>query len=370
MKTLLFALLGAFLLTASGDAAGFKSKQRKLDPRQLHGKELVDYINQKGKWKAAFHSKFGNATSRELSRLAGVKLDFARVLAVDARRQPRILARKKAGGKAADSPLPRWFDARNGWSYCWKEMAEIQDQSLCGSCWAVSTASSLQDRFCIWSRGRVRPQISSIDLVSCCRQCGEGCTGGYPHRVFEYAQQQGVVSGGNFTNADGCKPYTFAPCGRGGQEFAKQPTCKGAQKEKECVRTCQEGFDFNYYTDLYFTTGGVVIQNDAEEVRRELFRSGPLVFGALQVFEDFLHYKSGIYEVTGGKFIGLHAVRVIGWGEENGVPYWLVANSWSRSWGDGGFFKIRRGNNEANIEGISSAGFPDFRRSAKAFEHL
>ena len=61
------------------------------------------------------------------------------------------------------------------------------------------------------------------------------------------------------------------------------------------------------------------------------------------VHTDFLVYKSGVYEHTSGKKTGNHAVKVIGWGVENKVPYWLVANSWNEDWGDKGFFKIRRG---------------------------
>lgn len=51
-------------------------------------------------------------------------------------------------------------------------------------------------------------------------------------------------------------------------------------------------------------------------------------------------------------------MRVIGWGEENGVPYWLAANSWNEHWGDKGFFKILRGSNEAWFEDNFSAGIP------------
>lgn len=41
---------------------------------------------------------------------------------------------------------------------------------------------------------------------------------------------------------------------------------------------------------------------------------------------------------------------MIGWGEENGVKYWLCVNSWGTSWGDNGTFKILRGSNHLYIE--------------------
>jgi len=33
----------------------------------------------------------------------------------------------------------------------------------------------------------------------------------------------------------------------------------------------------------------------------------------------------------------------MGWGVQDGTPYWLCANSWNSDWGDNGFFKILRG---------------------------
>jgi cathepsin B len=48
----------------------------------------------------------------------------------------------------------------------------------------------------------------------------------------------------------------------------------------------------------------------------------------------------------------------LGWGVENGTPYWLVANSWNSDWGDNGYFRILRGKDECGIEGSISAGLP------------
>lgn len=50
----------------------------------------------------------------------------------------------------------------------------------------------------------------------------------------------------------------------------------------------------------------------------------------------FFFLCSGVYVNTGGDYLGGHAVRIIGFGTENGTPYWLVANSWNQYWGDNG----------------------------------
>lgn len=86
-----------------------------------------------------------------------------------------------------------------------------------------------------------------------------------------------------------------------------------------------------------------------------------------------------MYKHYDGVPMGIHAVRILGWGTEGGTPYWLVANSWNRDWGDNGellvlsqfehliltdssffigFFKIIRGKNDVNIESGVVAGLP------------
>uniref|UniRef100_A0A1B6JUK3 Peptidase C1A papain C-terminal domain-containing protein n=1 Tax=Homalodisca liturata TaxID=320908 RepID=A0A1B6JUK3_9HEMI len=72
-----------------------------------------------------------------------------------------------------------------------------------------------------------------------------------------------------------------------------------------------------------------------------------------------LTFLPGVYQHKTGSYLGGHAVKIIGWGVEKKTSYWLVANSWNSDWGDRGFFKIRRGNNECNFESDISGGFPE-----------
>ena len=84
-------------------------------------------------------------------------------------------------------------------------------------------------------------------------------------------------------------------------------------------------------------------------------QNGPVEV-AFTVYQDFLTYKSGVYSHTTGDELGGHAVKLIGWGTENGVDYWLCSNSWTTSWGNNGYFKIRKGTDECGIEDDVVAG--------------
>ncbi len=55
--------------------------------------------------------------------------------------------------------------------------------------------------------------------------------------------------------------------------------------------------------------------------------------------------------------MGSHAVKVIGWGVENDVKYWIAANSWGGGWGENGFFRIQKG--ECDFESQMIAAIPD-----------
>ena len=80
------------------------------------------------------------------------------------------------------------------------------------------------------------------------------------------------------------------------------------------------------------------------------------VTAAFTVYEDFLSYTSGVYVHKYGEELGGHAIKIFGYGVEDGTEYWFCANSWNDSWGDQGFFKIKKGVDECGIESDVSAG--------------
>lgn len=82
---------------------------------------------------------------------------------------------------------------------------------------------------------------------------------------------------------------------------------------------------------------------------QEIYQRGPIACGVAvpQSLED---YKGGIYcDETGDKNI-VHDISVVGYGEENGQKYWLVRNSWGSHYGEDGFVRVCRGQNNIAIE--------------------
>ncbi len=82
--------------------------------------------------------------------------------------------------------------------------------------------------------------------------------------------------------------------------------------------------------------------------------NGPLTAG-FEVYQDFIMYKSGVYQHKTGATLGGHAVLVVGWGEDTNstgkaIPYWIVKNSWGLEWGEKGYFRMIRGTNEGGFE--------------------
>ena len=209
--------------------------------------------------------------------------------------------------------VPESFDAREKWGKC---VHEIRNQAHCGSCWAFAGSEALSDRFCIASNGAVDVVLSPQDLVSC-DAWDHGCNGGVISWAWSYMTKHGVV-------ADDCFPYQSLD--------GKAPTCP---------TKCADGSDFSLKKYKCKASSAKEAQGPAA-IQSEIFTNGPVETG-FTVYEDFISYKSGVYIHTTGKALGGHAVKIIGWGVENGVKYWLIANSWGTTWGENGLFRIQFG---------------------------
>lgn len=125
----------------------------------------------------------------------------------------------------------------------------------------------------------------------------------------------------------------------------------------KCSKICEPGYSPSYKEDKHYGCSSYSVSDNEKEIMAEIYKNGP-VEAAFTVYSDFLLYKSGVYQHVTGEMMGGHAVRILGWGVEDGTPYWLVGNSWNTDWGDNGFFKILRGRDHCGIESEIVAGIP------------
>ncbi|XP_015792119.1 cathepsin B [Tetranychus urticae] len=250
---------------------------------------------------------------------------------------------------AAD--IPESFDSREAWSNC-SSISFIRDQASCGSCWAFGAVEAMSDRICIASGGELQVELSAEDLLTCCHLCGFGCSGGFPGMAWFHWVHFGIVTGGLY-GGEGCQPYKFPPCEH--HIPGPRPECK-LEKTPKCEKKCQPGYPKSYQEDKYYGLKSYSV-GSVKKIQTEIMTNGP-VEGAFTVYSDFLSYSSGVYQRHSHDQLGGHAIRILGWGVEDGIDYWLVANSWNTDWGDQGYFKIRRGTNECGIESKVNAGLP------------
>lgn len=298
-----------------------KSNTQKQNKRILQI-ESLDEIKKKATWETYEWEKnpFKNHTSSQIKNLLGLNS-----LHIN---EENLFSLIDDDDHSIEKSLPRNFDARKIWPEC---INEVRNQNQCGSCWAFSAASVLSDRFCIATNSTNKPYLSPQDMVSC-DVSNNACNGGLLDKAWDYLEKYGIVQEDCFPykSGDG-KTIPQCPQGKcidGDSKFAKFKAIAKSSKALKCVT----------------------------QIKKEIFSNGPVQTG-FYVYEDFMHYKSGIYQYTYGRKLGGHAVKIIGWGEDNGDAYWIVQNSWGITWGEEGFFRIKMG--ECMIDRNGFAGNAD-----------
>lgn len=222
--------------------------------------------------------------------------------------------------------LPDNFDAREKWPNC-ETIRDIYDQNngtdKCNSGLAISFASFVSDIICIKYGKTVRLSAEDFECLGL-----PVCLDTIRLEELELIYYYSIIS--NYLAywiqiglvTEECKVYDIPRL-----------------RKQRCKRHCVDS-NINYKNDKHKGTWFHSLKSE-DMIKAEIAKNGSIQ-ATFTVYEDFLDYKGGIYDHTYGKKVSIQSVRVIGYGEENGVKYWLAANSWSSDWGEKGFFKIKR----------------------------
>jgi cathepsin B len=264
--------------------------------------------------------------------------------------------------KFDDSDIPDSFDVRTAWPECEPITGHVRDQSNCGSCWAFGSTEAFNDRYCI-ATGDSKTLLSPEDTAACCKgfKCAMsmGCNGGQPSGAWNWFHKVGVSTGGDWSDVGTgttCKPYTMESCAHHTAPPAGMKSCTDVPSytTPACKDECQSGYSIPYEKDKHFASSSYSVKG-IQNIQKEIMEYGT-VSVAMTVYEDFEAYTSGVYQHVTGRALGGHAIKMIGWGTEDGVDYWICTNSWNDTWGEKGSFRILRGVDECGIENNVVAG--------------
>ena len=212
--------------------------------------------------------------------------------------------------------IPEKFDVRKNWPKCFTGV--VDQNRTCDGAYAITLAQTFAERECIANGGEKLKKYSAQELLSCDAK-NEGCRGGYLNHALDYMVSSGLAG-------EECLKYT------GSAATKCMDMCDTPSREK---------------------LASYCVVFGEEDIKREIMSTGPVV-GIMEVYTDFLNYKSGVYDHGEDvpKFSGYHAVKVIGWGVDNGedeegpttgAKYWLVQNTWGDDWGINGVAKVMVG---------------------------
>eukprot|EP00727_Mastigamoeba_balamuthi_P012149 m51a1_g7557 putative cysteine peptidase precursor (313) ;mRNA; r:111796-112734 len=195
----------------------------------------------------------------------------------------------------------------------------IKDQAQCGSCWAFSAIANAEGAW--YLRNHEVVSLSEQQVVSCDRQ-DSGCNGGLMTTADQYILKNGLVSEESYPYVSGTG--SVPRC----QAFTAQYQFSDAQNFRS-------------------------IASD-DTIIAYLHQYGPLSVAIEADSSVFQNYNSGILDSTRCGTSLNHGVTLVGFGTENGTPYWTVRNSWGSSWGESGYIRMARGRNMCGINGMLS----------------
>jgi len=237
---------------------------------------------------------------------------------------PRAFAQARIGGLLAsaaslsamafslsqEDPLPAAVDWVQDGAF-----GPVEDQGRCGGCWSFAATATVSAAWKIASGQLV--DLSKQQLMDCTVDFGnDGCGGGNMDNAYSFGQQAALCSAAGY------------------RYQGNLGTC-----QTDCVVAIPLGGVLGYQR----------IEPLNEEALLQALVQQPVSVGIeAEESPQFQLYKSGIMSGMCGTLPN-HAVVVVGYGSEDGNDYFLLRNSWGKSWGLDGYFKLLRGPGKTGV---------------------
>ena len=239
------------------------------------------------------------------------------------------------------SDLPNEFDWRSVENYAkyGQVVTPVKNQLYCRGCWAFSAIESIESAMAIRT-GRLN-ELSPAMVIDCAPK-GDfhgGCGGNSIPMAYRYlASVGGAISSYRYGyTRDGAGIYNkttgrHMPAPFEDGKFCALPTNNQTAMAELVIAP---------------VAGGLRVDpNNASAVMRALMKHGPLALNADA--SNWWDYTSGIFDCHAGdpeanNVVNLnHGVLLVGWGEEDGTPYWSIRNSFGTKFGEDGYIRLKR----------------------------
>jgi cathepsin F len=234
-----------------------------------------------------------------------------------------IHMRKVSEKQIPINDLPQQFDWRNTSGV----VSGVKNQGMCGSCWAFSATGNIEG---IWAIAKKQPvSLSEQELVDC-DKIDQGCNGGLPTNAYKTV----IELGGIETESD--YPYDG--------------------RDEKC--------HFNRSLSRVTIDSYVVLPQNEVSLAQWLYKYGPISIGINANAMQF--YFGGISHPL--KFMCNpnnldHGVLIVGFGVAKTrflhklEPYWLIKNSWGKSWGEKGYYRVYRGDGTCGLNLMATSAW-------------
>ena len=222
----------------------------------------------------------------------------------------------------------------------------VKDQSTCGSCWAFGTTAAIEGAAFLSSG--VSLSASEQQFMDCSWDFGanSACGGGDADAALDWLVKE---RRGEFEVE---RNYQYI--GAAGFCLRKQPEAPEDASSSLDSSPPSSSISSSSPSPPKVKGYAFVPAGDDEALIEAVYSRGPLQVSINAAAKGFRFYSSGVYDEPScsPREEDLdHSVALVGYGTDgaSGKDFWLVRNSWSSHWGDGGYVKIARTNGGCGV---------------------